>query len=79
LLAKKVASILGRVRTPIQLLQAKDDDITSPRNSHFIFKHIGSPDKKIIFFEDSYHIITADQEREKVAQAALDFFEGHKT
>ena len=78
LLAEKVISLLGKVRTPIQLLQAKDDDITSPKNSNFIFRHIGSPDKKIIFFEDSYHIITADQEREKVALAALTFFEQHR-
>ena len=38
----------------------------------------GSKDKKIIFFEDSYHIITADQEREKVALAAVTFFEQHR-
>ena len=79
LLAKKVMSVLGKIQTPIQLLQAKDDDITSPKNSHFIYDHIGSPDKNIIFFEDSYHIITADQERDKVAQAAKTFFEQHRT
>ena len=64
--------------TPIQLLQAKDDDVTSPKNSYYIYEHVASKDKEIIFFEDSYHIITADQERDKVAEAAISFFDKYK-
>jgi carboxylesterase len=79
LLAKKVISLLKQIHTPIQLLAARNDDVTSPKNSNFIFEHIGSTDKKIIFFEDSYHIITADQERDKVALAAVTFFQEHKS
>ncbi|MGD0336159.1 MAG: alpha/beta hydrolase [Candidatus Omnitrophota bacterium] len=78
LLAKHVISILNRVSVPVQLLQAKEDDVTSPRNSYYIYNHVASQDKKIVFFEDSYHIITADQERDKVAEAAISFFEKHK-
>jgi carboxylesterase len=78
LLAKYVMKILPAVTTPIQLLQAKDDDVTSPKNSYYIYKHIGSKDKEIIFFEDSYHIIIADQERDKVAAKTLAFFEKYK-
>lgn len=77
LLAKHTMSVLGKIDTPIQLLQAKDDDVTSPRNSHYIYEHIASKDKELVFFEDSYHIITADQERDKVAQKAISFFERH--
>ncbi|MFH1191275.1 MAG: alpha/beta fold hydrolase [Candidatus Omnitrophota bacterium] len=78
LLAKQVMRILPLVTTPIQLLQAKDDDITSPKNSYYIYNHIGSKDKKISLFEDSYHIIIADQERDKVAASSLAFFEKYK-
>jgi len=77
LLAKKVISLLKDIRTPIQLLQARDDDVTSPKNSYYIYGNIGSKDKKIIFLEDSYHIITADQERDKVADETVAFFEKH--
>jgi carboxylesterase len=79
LLAKHVKKILSAITTPIQLLQAKDDDVTSPKNSYYIYKHIGSQDKKIYLFEDSYHIIIADQERDKVAAKTVDFFEKYKT
>jgi carboxylesterase len=74
-LAKKVISILPQVETPIQLFQAKDDDVTSPRNSQFVFARIASQDKELVFLEDSYHIITADQEREQVAEKTIAFFD----
>ncbi|MFA5144706.1 MAG: alpha/beta fold hydrolase [Candidatus Omnitrophota bacterium] len=78
LLAKYVMSVLGKINTPIQLLQAKNDDVTSPRNSRYIYDHIASPDKEIVLFEDSYHIIIADQERDKVAEKTIAFFEKYK-
>ncbi|MFH0917665.1 MAG: alpha/beta fold hydrolase [Candidatus Omnitrophota bacterium] len=78
LLAKQVMKILPSVTTPIQLLQAKDDDVTSPKNSNYIYNHIGSKDKAVLLFEDSYHIIIADQERDKVAAKTLAFFQKYK-
>lgn len=78
LLAKYVMSILDRVNVPIQLLQAKDDDVTSPKNSYYIYEHIASKDKEIVLFEDSYHIIIADQERDAVAEKTVSFFEKYK-
>lgn len=78
LLAKEVISLLKDIRTPIQLLQAREDDVTSPKNSNYIYENIGSSDKKIIFLEDSYHIITADQERDKVAEETVAFFEKYR-
>ncbi len=79
LLAKKVISILKDIQTPIQLLQAREDDVTSPKNSYCIYNRVKSAEKKIIFLENSYHIITADQERDKVAEETVAFFEKYKT
>lgn len=78
LLAKYVKKILPDVTTPIQLLQAKDDDVTSPKNSYYIYDHIGSQEKEVVLFENSYHIIIADQERDKVAEKTVAFFEKHR-
>ena len=78
LLSKKIISILKEITTPIQLMQARDDDVTSPKNSYYIRDHVSSPDKEIFFLENSYHIITADQERNKVAQKTIAFFEKYK-
>jgi len=78
LLAKRVTSILKNIHTPIQLLQARDDDVTSPKNSYYIYNHVSSKEKEIILLENSYHIITADQERDKVAEKTVSFFEKHR-
>lgn len=79
LLAIKVISILKDITAPIQIMQAKEDDVTSPKNSYCIHDRVSSKDKEIIFFENSYHIITADQEREKVAEKTALFFERYRT
>ncbi|MFA6357812.1 MAG: alpha/beta fold hydrolase [Candidatus Omnitrophota bacterium] len=79
LLAKKVISILKEIKTPIQLMQAREDDVTSPKNSCYIYNHISSKDKEIIFLENSYHIITADQERDKVAEMTVEFFKKYQS
>ena len=79
LLAKHVISLLRGIKTPLQLLQARNDDVTSPKNSFYIYNHISSTEKEIIFLEDSYHIITADQERDKVAEKTVAFFTRYRT
>jgi carboxylesterase len=58
---------LGRVVCPVLLVQAVHDDITGPKNSEFIYRNIGSRRKEIVLLENSYHLVTVDLEREKVA------------
>ena len=77
-LAKHISRLLPKITCPIRLLQAKEDDIASPANSYFIYERIGSKDKRVIILENSYHIIIADDDREKVAQESISFFEKYK-
>jgi carboxylesterase len=67
-LVRHCVARLPFITTPVQIQQAIEDDITSPRNSKFIYRHIASPRKELILLENSYHIITADQERDRVAE-----------
>lgn len=64
---------LAEVSAPIQLLQATNDDMTSVRNSEFILQKVRSKIKELILLDDSYHVITADQERYIVAEKAIAF------
>jgi len=75
LLVKYLIKRLPDICTPVQLIQAKDDDMTSTRNSKFIYDRIGSETKEMVFIYNSYHIITADHERDIVAQKAEAFFD----
>jgi carboxylesterase len=74
LLIHEVMEKMSRIRVPIQLIQASEDDMTSVKNSQFIYDHVASDQKEIVLLHDSYHVITADQERKKVAQKMEEFF-----
>jgi len=74
LLVKYLTKRLEDINVPVQLIQAKDDDVTSVKNSQFIYDRIKSEIKEIVLLYNSYHIITADQERDKVAQEMDRFF-----
>lgn len=66
---------LPRMRFPVQLVQAKDDDMTSVKNSKYIYDRIGSEMKEIVLLYNSYHVVTADQERDLVAAKMENFFD----
>jgi len=75
-LVKHLLKKLPLIKTPVQLIQAQDDDMTSVKNSQFIHDRIKSEIKEIVLLYDSYHVITSDQERETVAKEVARFF-GH--
>ena len=74
LLIQHLKKKLPLIRIPVQLIQAQEDDMTSVKNSQFIHDKIHSPVKEIFLLHNSYHVITADQERETVAVKMNEFF-----
>ena len=74
LLIKYVVKRLPFIEVPVQLIQAKEDDTTSVKNSEFVYNRIKSKTKELILLEDSYHIITVDRQRDKVAEKIDAFF-----
>lgn len=64
---------LHRVRSPLLLLQAQEDDATSPRNAHHILEHVSSPRTELVLLANSYHVITADLDRAQVAGSMTRF------
>ena len=74
LLVKYLNKKLPGMSFPIQLMQAKDDDVASVKNSKFIYDSVRSEIKEMVLLYNSYHVITADQERETVAEKVADFF-----
>lgn len=64
---------LSQIRTPVLALHAKEDDIASLRNLHFLQANIGGPFESVIL-DDSYHVITIDRQRKLVAEKTASFF-----
>jgi len=74
LLVKYLSKKLPHLDLPVQLIQAKDDDMTSIKNSKYIYDRVGSKIKEMIFLYNSYHVISVDQERDIVAEKMEGFF-----
>lgn len=66
----------GAVTAPTVILQAKEDDMTSPRNAALVFGEIGSKEKRLILLDDCYHVITVDKQRHLVVAGLVEFFGG---
>ena len=61
------------IRTPALVVHAEHDDVTSPRNAEYVAHHLGGP-VQVELLHDCYHMITLDQERDKVVQLSAAFF-----
>lgn len=67
-LASEVRTLVRDIKTDCLIVHAIDDETSSPRNAQFVASHIGAAFLRTIWLDDSYHMITSDNEREIVAR-----------
>ena len=72
-LISECLNVLPYVTAPILIVQAENDDATSPRNAALIYERVGSLRKELLLLRDSFHMVTVDLERAKVASAMAAF------
>ncbi|HXZ87619.1 MAG TPA: alpha/beta hydrolase, partial [Candidatus Binataceae bacterium] len=51
----------------------RDHTCPFPKNIDFVMSRLGSANKRAIVLEESFHVITVDSEKQRVAQEAADF------
>lgn len=76
-LIKQVKRQLQQVQCPCLIIHAEEDDVASTRSADLVEQKISSQFRKKIILQDSYHIITLDNEKEQVAAEVIDFFQTH--
>ena len=64
---------MGQVCTPTLIVHANNDDVTSIRNATYVAKKVRGRVETVLL-HDSYHLITVDAERDRVASVTADFF-----
>jgi len=64
---------LHRIRTPCLVVHAVDDDVASLRNVRMIVRGVRGPVETVLL-ENSYHMVTVDQERSTVIERSTRFF-----
>jgi carboxylesterase len=63
---------LAKVRQPALLVHPREDDIASLKNAQYLQTHLGGMVDTLIL-DDSYHMVTLDQQRHIVADRTLSF------
>ncbi len=74
-LIKQVKKNLSAVTCPTLIMHAQEDDVATPKSADLVEARIASVIKKKIILHDSYHIITLDNEKERVASETVRFFD----
>lgn len=69
-LTKELQTALPKITIPALLIHSKKDIGVPPMNLDLIYNALGTPEslKKKVLLENSGHVITRDQEKEKVFQ-----------
>jgi carboxylesterase len=70
--ASRLASLVKRITNEISsdclIIHAIDDETSSPHNAEFMGANVGASFLRTIWLDDSYHMISSDNEREVVAR-----------
>jgi len=66
---------LDLIYAPILVIQSRNDEIINPESAHIIYENVESLDKKLIWFEESGHVVTLDREKDKLHQDVFQFLE----
>lgn len=66
---------LPRVTAPVFLVNSKQDQAVKPEDKHLehIYAELGSQNKRILWIENSGHVITRDAQRQQVFEAVSGF------
>jgi carboxylesterase len=66
---------LAQIRTPALILHARDDEVTSLKSPALLMRQLASTDKHLVVLENSFHMITLDNDRHTVVAEIVRFLE----
>jgi carboxylesterase len=73
-LIREVKKELPAITTPALILHSREDDLTSIKNPDYVEAKIGSKIVRKIILDDSYHMMTIDNQKDRVAEETIKFF-----
>ena len=77
IVAREARRALPQLRAPLLIMQGRHDRTIPPDAGDYIYAHAGSPDKELIFYENSGHCITEDCDRDAVWVRVYGFIQAH--
>jgi carboxylesterase len=74
-LIRTVKAILPEVHVPTLIVHSREDDSHSLRSVDLLERQLGSTIKEKLILDNSYHVVTVDYQKEKVAAEVTRFFQ----
>lgn len=71
-LVNTVKHELPQIEAPAFIVQAREDDLSSLRNTEYLQRHLGGLVDTLIL-DDSYHIVTVDRQRDLLIEGTVAF------
>lgn len=65
-LIAEVSKSLPNITEELLIIQGRRDHTVQPRSAEYIYDHVASVEKKLVWLEKSGHLVTLDIEREEV-------------
>ena len=78
-LIRHVRPRLGRITARTLVLHAREDEVASLRSPELLMADLGAQDKQLVVLENSYHMVTLDNDRNTVVRETLDFLGGGRS
>jgi carboxylesterase len=75
LVLKEMRASISQVNVPVLIVHSKSDRSVQAYQAQMIYDQLSHPEKSVFWLDESGHVVTADVEREKVAQATIEFIQ----
>jgi carboxylesterase len=72
--AKHVRKHIKKCSSPLIVIHSKRDDLTCVKSADYVYKKCSSPIKEQVTLNNSFHMITLDNERDLILSKTIDFF-----
>ena len=66
---------LGEIAQPTLIMHSKCDHTAAPESARYLYDHIASREKELVWLERSGHLLPLDVERQTVFAKTADFLE----
>ena len=73
----KTTADLGRIVAPILLFRSAEDHVVEPASARLLRAQVSSSQVEEVVLENSYHVATLDNDRQRIFDGSLDFVRRH--
>ncbi len=74
-LMKEVRQLFTKITIPALVMQGSRDETVLPKSAQYIYDHLSSYEKSILWYEKTKHIMTVDQEKDRIFEDIFAFLE----